>query len=386
MLADTDAGNVVTAAQAGAQWGYRLLPLCVVLAPVLYIVQQLTVRLGVFTGRGFIELVQDRFGLGWAWIVVVGVAIATVSSILTELAAVAGVGEMYGLSRSFTLLLACAFLLFFVRGGKHRRIERTAMSVGVMELAFFAVAWASAPAPTNVINHLSQIPLQNGAFLYMAAAVIGASFNPWMIVYQQSSVVEKRLSKTHYKYACWETAVGAVITQALSGAVLVAIASTLGESARTTGLHSIAEISVALEPALGVHVGRLIFGIAVLGAAMVAAIVASLALFMGTGQIDGFCPASNDTLRTSRRFNVIYGAGLASSAALVLFARDLVWLNIAAQVINVSLLPIFLVLLFFLSSQVLPEEKRLRGPYRMIVAFFFCLISVVGWIGMLSQM
>jgi Mn2+/Fe2+ NRAMP family transporter len=386
MLADTDAGNVVTAAQAGAQWGYRLLPLCFVLAPALYIMQQLTVRLGVFTGRGFIELVRDRFGLGWAWIVVVGVAIATVSSILTELAAVAGVGEMYGLSRSFTLLLACAFLLFFVRGKKHRRIERTAMFVGVLEFAFFTVAWAAAPAPTNVINHLSQTPLQNSAFSYMAPAVIGASFNPWMIVYQQSSVAEKRLSKSHYKYACWETAVGAIITQALSGAALVGIASTVGESARTAGLQSIAEISFALEPALGVHVGRLIFGFAVLGAAMVAAIVASLALFMGVGQLDGFCPASNDTLRTSRRFNVIYGAGLAGSAALVFFARDLVWLNIAAQVINVSLLPIFLILLFFLSSQALPEAKHFRGSYRMIVGFFFCLISVVSWIGLLSKM
>src|SRR5262249_53117586 len=66
MLADTDAGNVVTGAQAGARWGYRLLPLLLLLIPMLYMVQELTVRLGIYTGRGHGELIRERFGVGWA--------------------------------------------------------------------------------------------------------------------------------------------------------------------------------------------------------------------------------------------------------------------------------------------------------------------------------
>ena len=72
MLADTDAGNVVTAAQAGAQWGYRLLPLVLVLIPMLYMVQELTVRLGLYTGRGHGELIRERFGIGWAYVSTLG--------------------------------------------------------------------------------------------------------------------------------------------------------------------------------------------------------------------------------------------------------------------------------------------------------------------------
>ena len=68
MLADTDAGNVVTAAQAGARWGFRLLPLLLLLIPMLYMVQELTVRLGIYTGRGHGELIRERFGVGWAWL------------------------------------------------------------------------------------------------------------------------------------------------------------------------------------------------------------------------------------------------------------------------------------------------------------------------------
>jgi Natural resistance-associated macrophage protein len=74
MLADTDAGNVVTAAQAGAQWRYRLLPLLIVLMPMLYMVQELTVRLGIYTGRGHGELIRERFGVGWAWLSTAGFA------------------------------------------------------------------------------------------------------------------------------------------------------------------------------------------------------------------------------------------------------------------------------------------------------------------------
>jgi len=103
MLADTDAGNVVTAAQSGAQWGYRLLPLLLGLIPVLYMVQELAVRLGVFTGRGYSELVRYHYGSGWAWVLAAGLVLAVAGSMTTEFAAVAGIGELYGVSRNLTL-------------------------------------------------------------------------------------------------------------------------------------------------------------------------------------------------------------------------------------------------------------------------------------------
>src|SRR5690349_18732550 len=68
MLADTDVGSIVTAAQSGTQWGYKLLLLQFILIPILYLVQELTVRLGIFTGKGHGELIRDTFGPVWAWI------------------------------------------------------------------------------------------------------------------------------------------------------------------------------------------------------------------------------------------------------------------------------------------------------------------------------
>ena len=99
MLADTDVGSIITAGQSGVQWGYRLLLLQLVLAPILYMVQELTVRLGIFTGRGHGELIKETFGRAWAWVSVAGLAVATVGALLTELSGVAGGGELYGVPR-----------------------------------------------------------------------------------------------------------------------------------------------------------------------------------------------------------------------------------------------------------------------------------------------
>jgi hypothetical protein len=68
MLADTDVGSIITAGQSGVEWGYKLLIPQFILMPVLYIVQELTVRLGIFTGRGHGELIREAFGPVWAWV------------------------------------------------------------------------------------------------------------------------------------------------------------------------------------------------------------------------------------------------------------------------------------------------------------------------------
>src|SRR5271157_2344363 len=242
MLADTDAGNVVTAAEAGAQWGYRLLPLVLLLVPMLYLVQELTVRLGVHTGRGHAELIRERYGLGRALVAVGGLAAAAIGSLVTEFTGVAGIGEMFGLPRSLTLPMAAAALLAIVGTGSYRRVERAALLIGLFELAFFAVAWAARPSLAAMASDAVSFPLGDRQFMYMVAAIIGATFNPWMIFYQQSATVDKRLQPGDLGHARADTAIGAVLTQCLTGAVLIAAAAALATSG-SGGLGSVGAIS-----------------------------------------------------------------------------------------------------------------------------------------------
>ena len=96
MLADTDAGSVITAAQSGAQWGYRLLVLQFLLIPILYIVQELTVRLGAATGKGHAGLIRDTSGAFWAWFSVGTLIVSCIGALLTEFSGIAGVGALMG--------------------------------------------------------------------------------------------------------------------------------------------------------------------------------------------------------------------------------------------------------------------------------------------------
>jgi Mn2+/Fe2+ NRAMP family transporter len=384
MLADTDAGNVVTAAQSGAQWRYRLLPLVLALIPMLYMMQELTVRLGIFTGRGHSELIRERFGLGWAWLAVAGLAAATIGSLVTELSAVAGIGELYGLSRGLSLPAAVLVLLAVVLTSSYRRAEAIAIVIGLCELAFFAVAWTARPDMRSLAQDAVHLPLGNPDFMYLVAALIGATFNPWMVFYQQSAVVDKGLRPRDYKLARWDTAAGAVLTQLLTAAVLVAAAATLGSGDKPASLGSVGEISRALSPILGEGAGRLVFSLGVLGAAMVAAIVSSLALAWGVGEVAGYRHSLEYRPLEAAWFYGAYAACVIGAAALVWWVRDLVWLNIGAQVLNAFLLPMVIGFLVALATRTLPQSLRPRGFYLWALIVISAAVSALGLVGGLA--
>jgi Mn2+/Fe2+ NRAMP family transporter len=386
MLADTDAGNVVTAAQAGTQWRYRLLPLVIALIPMLYLVQELTVRLGVHTGRGHAELIRERYGLGWAVLAVVGLAVAAIGSLITEFTGVAGIGEMFGLSRSLSLPGAAAVLLIIVGTGSYRRVERAALLIGLFELAFFVVALAARPNLATMASDAISLPFGDRQFLYMVAAIIGATFNPWMIFYQQSATVDKRLQPADLGHARVDTALGAVLTQCLTGAVLIAAAAAFAYGAQPASLTSVGEISRALTPALGAAAGKIIFGAGVLGASLVAAIVASLALAWGVGEIAGLKRTLELKPFAAGWFYGVYALAVVGSALAVWVASDLVWLNIAAQVLNALLMPLVVGFLVALAATALPEPYRVGGRRLRLIVGICAVVSALGVFGGLQAL
>ena len=381
MLADTDVGSVITAGQSGVQWGYRLLLLQLVLIPILYMVQELTVRLGIFTGRGHGELIRDTFGPGWAWVSATGLGVAACGALLTELSGVAGVGEMYGVPRFATLPLAATALLAVVLTGSYRRMERVAMTVGLFELAFFFVAWAAHPDPAALLAGSIDIPYANKDYLYLAAANIGAVVMPWMIFYQQSAIADKRLRPEHYTAARWDTAVGALLTQLVMAAVLIACAATIGVKHPDASLASVGDMAQALTPFLGTAMGNLVFGAGVLGAGMVAAIVSSLAFAWGLGEVTGYRRSLEYRPFEARWFYGVYTVCVIGGAIVVAVWPNLVALNVGVQVMNALMLPLVLGFLIALSVKALPRAHRLRGWYLWavpIVATLTCALGVFG--------
>ncbi len=384
MLADTDVGSIITAAQSGVQWGYRLLLLQILLMPVLYIVQELTVRLAIFTGRGHGELIRETFGPLWAWVSVAGLGIATVGALLTEFSGVAGVGELYGIPRTVSLSLSAIFLLVVVLTGTYRRVERVAIALGLFEFAFFLVAYDAHPNGMELAQGLVQMPFGDRGYLYLVAANIGAVIMPWMIFYQQSAVADKKLRPEHYGHARLDTALGAVMAQAVMAAILIAAAATIDGSGAHASLNTIGDITKALVPVLGPDIGRFVFGLGTIGAAMVAAIVVSLASAWGFGEVAGYKRSLEHHPFEAPWFYGVYTVAIIGGAVVVGVVPNLVALNIGVEVMNALMLPVVLGFLVLLAFKALPPEHRIRGLYAWIVVGVALLTAGLGVYGGIS--
>src|SRR3989338_9489707 len=120
MFADTDAGSIIVAAQSGVQWGYQLLLLQFILMPILFVAQELAVRLGIVTGKGHGALIKNHFGKCWAWVSVGTLIVSCIGAMLSEFSGLAGVGSLYGLSPWIVMVLAVGFLSIVALTGSYR--------------------------------------------------------------------------------------------------------------------------------------------------------------------------------------------------------------------------------------------------------------------------
>lgn len=381
MLADTDAGSLITAAQSGAVWGYKLLALQLILIPVLYIAQELTVRLGLATGMGHGELIKQRFGSFWAWISVSTLVISCIGAIITEFSGLAGSMGLFGIPTWMTMVATVVFLTFIAWTGNYLTVERVALCLGAFELVFLYVAWKAHPNFHEMAQGLMSVPFRDPSYLYLAAAGIGAVIMPWMIFFQQSAVLDKKLDMSALKIARWDTLIGAIVTQAIMCALLIATAATLHKEHSGAPLNDVQQISEAITPFLGEDVGKILFAMGMVGAALIATIVVSLTAAWGLGEVLGYRRSLQDRPREAPWFYAIYTLVLVLGGILVASPINLIKLTVAVEVMNAFLLPIVLGFLFILACKTLPEPYRLKGAYAWFVGILLTVTAVFGVMG-----
>jgi Mn2+/Fe2+ NRAMP family transporter len=189
-----------------------------------------------------------------------------------------------------------------------------------------------------------------------------------MIFYQQSAVADKGLHPEDYPSARWDTAIGAVITQSIMAAVLIATAATIGIRNPHAPLNTVQQIARAFMPYLGDLWGKIVFSVGIVGAGMIAAIVASLAGAWGWGEVTGFKHSLEHHPREAPWFYGTYTVIILAGALAVALIPNLVTLDIAVEVMNAFLLPLVLGFLVALSVRALPKAHRIRGRYFWLVA------------------
>jgi Mn2+/Fe2+ NRAMP family transporter len=269
MLADTDTdtGGVVTAAQSGAQHHYYLVASQLVLIPSLYVVQEVTVRLGLGTGKGH-------------------------GALITEFAGVTGVGELVGVPRAASIGGSALLLALLLLTGRYRRVEYVGIAIGALELLFIPAAFLAHPHAGDLAHGLAHPIVLSSGFMSLLAANVGAVIMPWMVFYQQEAVIDKGTRGLTRRQALrssrFDTALGSVITQVVMVAILVAAAAAIGVTDPDASLNGIGDIANALTPFLGRTTAVTFFGLGMVGAAMIAPLVVTLAGAWGVSEVLGF--------------------------------------------------------------------------------------------------
>jgi len=356
-FADTEAGSVTIAATSGAQFGMKLVLLQLLLIVPLFVIQEMTVRLGTVSGRGHAALIRERYGLGWAWVSLGTMLFTNFAALVTEFIGVAGAALIFGLSPALLVTVAATLLIGVAFSGRYKRAEYFALALCLLELLFIPAAFAAHPSLSSIFHDgiLGSQPLDNRDYLILVAGNIGAVIMPWMIFYQQSAVVDKNLQPDDIPAARADTAIGAVFTQLIMIAIIVTTAATL--FVKHQQVSDAAQAALALVPLTGVHWAGVAFGAGLLGAAMIGALVVSLATAWAFGEAFHWPCSLNFRCTEAKRFYGLYAAMVLVSAGVVLIPHlPLIKITVYVEAFNAFVLPIVLAFLL-----VMANDRKILG-------------------------
>ena len=359
LFADTEAGSITTAASSGAQFGMKLVLLQLLLIVPLFVVQEMTVRLGTATGKGHAQLIRENYGLGWCWVSLGTMLMTNVAALVTEFIGIAGAALIFGINPVLAGGTAAILLMAGALSGAFKRAEAIAIALCLLELLFIPAAFAAHPSPMSVVRDgiFGSQPLANRDYLLLIASNIGAVIMPWMIFYQQSATVDKGLRLPDLGFARIDTAFGAVMTQIIMIAVIVTTAATL--YVHHISVSDAAHAALALVPLTG-KFAEVVFGAGLVGASMLGAFVVTLATAWAFSEAFQWPCSLNFKYFEAKRFYGLYTVCVALAAAITLIPHlPLVKITLYVEAFNAIVLPIVLGFLLVLSN-----DKKILGDRR----------------------
>ena len=380
MIGDNDAGAFSTYGQAGQDYGTRLLWTLLLLIPVLYVNQEMVLRLGSVTGVGHARLILGRFGKFWGAFSVIDLFILNALTIVTEFIGITLAAGYLGLPKWVAVVGAALVIIASAFTGSFRRFERIAITFCAGSVLLSPRYLLAHPSGAQMARGFAVPGLPGGpggmaAVMLLIIGIVGTTVAPWQLFFQQSYVIDKRITPRFMRYEKADLWIGIVIVvlgaAALMGATAAAFAGTKGAGNFTDadGLaHGIA--------AYAGHLAGIIFAIALLDAAVIGAFAVSLSSAYAIGDVMGMNHSLHRGVRQAKGFYVVYTALIGGAAAIVLIPGAPLGLIIeGVQVLAGVLLPSATVFLLLLCN-----DREVLGPWvnrRGTNAFTGAVIAVL---------
>ncbi len=372
---DNDAGGITTYSLAGAQYGYDLLWSLLPITVALIVVQEMSARMGVVTGKGLSDLIRENFGVKVTFWVSIALIVANLGNVVAEFAGVAASLQIFGVPVWASVPAAALAVWLLVLKGTYKNVERVFLVACVFYLAY-PVSLAFSNPDWHAVARASFVPAihWNAGYIGMLVGVVGTTIAPWMQFYLQAAVVEKGIKVEHYGYSRLDVIVGCVITDLVAFAIVVACAATL----YTAGVHveTAGQAAQALEPLAGRYASWL-FAFGLFNASFFGAAILPLSTTYYVCEAFGWESGVDKKYGEARQFYWLYTLLVVIGALVVLWPRlPLVQIMLVSQILNGMLLPFILIFMLVLINKQKLMGKWRNGPWFNAIAWSTTVVMV----------
>ncbi len=363
MVGDNDAGAFATYGQAGQNYGTRLLWTLLLLVPVLYVNQEMVLRLGAVTGVGHARLILERFGKFWGAFSVIDLFLLNALTIITEFIGVTLAAGFLGVPRLLAVALAALVIIGAAFTGSFRRFERMAIGLCAGSLLLIPIYFLAHPAASQMARGFVTPVLPGGSgqlatVMLLIIGIVGTTVAPWQLFFQQSYVIDKRITPRFIKYEKADLWIGIVVVVLGAGAIMGFTAAAFAGHAGAGHFTNAADLAAGLQA----HAGRIagvLFAVALLDASIIGAFAVSLSTAYAIGDVFGLRHSLHRGVKGARGFYAIYGGLILAAAAVVLIpGSPLGLLTEGVQALAGVLLPSAAVYLLLLCN-----DREVLGPW-----------------------
>lgn len=337
---DNDAGGITTYSISGASFGYTLLWALVPITIALIVVQEMAARLGVFTGKGFADLIRERWGIRVTFYLMIALLVVNFANTLAEFAGWAEALKIFGVSPFVSVPIAAFVAWILVARADYKTVEKVFLIASTVYITYIISGLMAKPDWTVALQDTlrPQVKGQTTAYWITFVGVIGTTIAPWMQFYQQSSVAEKGIKKKDYWMAALDTIVGCLMAVIVAAFITFACAATLHQQGIT--VTSAAEAAKALIPFAGRYAG-LLFAIGLANASLFAASILPLSTAYTISEGMGWESGVSHSPREAPQFHAIYTGMIVVAGAIIMIPNiPLIPVIFVSQVMNGVLMPI----------------------------------------------
>ena len=355
--ADNDAGGVTTYSVAGAHYGYDLLWIMPLIALALIIVQEMSARLGVVTGKGLADLIRETMGVRATAIIIGIVVVANLGNTVSEFAGVAASMEILGVSKFISVPIAAVLVWVLILKTEYKVVERVFLAASTIYMAYVASGILAKPDwPTVAHSFVTPTFSFDAGFVAIVVTAIGTTIAPWMQFYQQASIVDKGLKVGDIGFERIDVIVGSLFAVFVACFIIIACAATL--HANGVRIETAQDAALALGPLAGSYASTL-FAVGLLNASVFAAAILPLSTAYLVCEAFGWEAGLDRYIKEAPVFFGLYTAFIVIGAGIILLPiKSLVQAMLISQTLNGMLLPVILIVMLRLIN-----DRRLMGKF-----------------------